>query len=90
MAHLDPLSSLVTALKRHQIVPDIIPQGFSPSVLLNIVYPNGKEALFGNELTVADTAEEPEVNFVPMDMPLEDAVSTGEGGALVLRSRTRC
>lgn len=59
--------SIVTALRRDELIPDIIPSTFTPFMTLSIVWPNGKEALLGNDLTRADTMVEPSVNFAPID-----------------------
>ncbi|KAI0051554.1 PEBP-like protein [Auriscalpium vulgare] len=75
---LDPLSSVISALEREHIIPDVLPESFQPSLLFSIVYPNGKEVLLGNELSVSDTAEEPSINMMPMNIPIEQAEATGE------------
>ncbi|THU78255.1 PEBP-like protein [Dendrothele bispora CBS 962.96] len=68
MASLDPLSSIVTALKRELIIPEIIPESanFYPSVLFSVIYPSGREGILNTELTIEDALDEPEVNFTPM------------------------
>ena len=77
----DPLSGVVTALKREHIVPDVLPESFIPSLLFSIVYPNGKEVLLGNEFTVEETQDEPNISFTAMNMPTEQADSAdGEVG----------
>ncbi|KAF9065357.1 phosphatidylethanolamine-binding protein [Rhodocollybia butyracea] len=59
----DSLSAtVITALKRDAIIPEIIPE-FVPSVFFTVVYPNGKEAILGTELTPAETSEEPDIKF---------------------------
>ncbi|KAF9045780.1 PEBP-like protein, partial [Hymenopellis radicata] len=63
---VDPLSAVVVALQREQIIPDVIPGPFTPSVLFSITYPTGIEALLSSELTREDTLDEPEINFTPM------------------------
>ena len=76
---LDPLSAVVTAIKRDHIIPDVLPaDSFTPSLLFSIVYPNGSEVLLGNELTIDETQDEPLVSFAPMNMPVEQADSTGD------------
>ncbi|KAK1225807.1 hypothetical protein PQX77_011218 [Marasmius sp. AFHP31] len=62
----DPLSAVVNALKREQIIPDVVPEDFNPSVLFSVIYPNGKEAVLSTELIRDDTLDEPEINFTPM------------------------
>ncbi|KAF9258751.1 PEBP-like protein [Marasmius fiardii PR-910] len=69
----DPLSAVVSALKREQIIPDIIPEDFSPSVLFSIIYPSGKEAILSTELTREEALEEPQINFTPMNVSDEAA-----------------
>lgn len=68
MASLDPISAVVSALKREEIIPDVLPEEFTPSVLFSIVYPNGPEALLSSELAPADTQEEPDINFTPLNL----------------------
>lgn len=80
MPLLDPLSAVTTALQRHSIIPDVLPATFFPSLLFSVVWPNGREAILGTELPLADVQEEPSVQFMPMNMPAESADSTGEGG----------
>ena len=55
-----------------------VPEDFNPTMLFSVVWPNGTEALLGNELTVEETAEEPSIDFTPMNMPVEQADSAGE------------
>lgn len=62
----DTLSAVVTALEREQIIPDVIPEAFTPSVLFTIIYPTGKEGLLSSELTREEAFDEPEINFTPM------------------------
>ena len=71
----DPLSSIVTALEREQIIPDVVPSShpFAPSVLFSIVYPNGAEVNLGNELTVEETQDEPEIRLAQLNGPWDDS-----------------
>lgn len=73
----DPLSSIVAALKREQIIPDVLPEtlAFTPSVLFSVVYPNGAEVNLGNEMTVADTQDEPELRLAALNGPWDDSAS---------------
>ncbi|CAE6526791.1 unnamed protein product [Rhizoctonia solani] len=64
MPSLSPFDSVVQALHKEQIISDVIPEGFVPSTILNIAW-GDKEAQLGNELTKADTANEPTVTFAP-------------------------
>jgi phosphatidylethanolamine-binding protein len=75
MSSLDPLSSVITALKRESIIPDVLPETFTPTSLLSVIWPNNKEALLGNELEKADVAEEPEFRIIPLNIPAEQADS---------------
>ncbi|KDQ55396.1 hypothetical protein JAAARDRAFT_37416 [Jaapia argillacea MUCL 33604] len=77
---LDPLSTITTSLSRSQIIPDVLPPSFTPTLLFSITWPDGKEAMLGNELRREDVSEEPSVNFTPMNMPWEQADNTGEEG----------
>jgi len=63
---MDPLSNVVTALERENIIPEVIPATFSPSILFSVVWPNGKAAVLSDYLSREDTLEEPDVNFVPL------------------------
>ena len=80
---LDPLSSVLTALQREQILTDVLPASFNPTALFSVVYPNGKEVLLGNEFLVEETLDEPEISFTPLNIPLEQAESTDESGGEV-------
>lgn len=80
MAHLNPIASIVATLQRDNIIPDVLPDTFEPSVLLSIVFPNGKEVSVGEELCLEDTLEEPNVSFVPLNIPLEQACSDEDVG----------
>ena len=71
MAHLDPLLSIVDTLKRDNIVPDVLPDSFSPSILLSIMSPSGKEISLGEEVALEDTLEEPDVTLIPLNIPQE-------------------
>lgn len=82
MPLLDPLSTVIASLKRESIIPDVLPEDFYPSSLFSIVWPNGKEAVLGNELTREDTLDEPSINFAPMNVPPEQADSSGEAGSV--------
>ncbi|KAF8060727.1 PEBP-like protein [Lyophyllum atratum] len=66
---MDPLSNVVAVLKREKVVPEVIPTTFSPSILFSIIWPNGKEAVLSNFLTREDTLEEPNLSFVPLNVP---------------------
>ena len=44
---LDPLSTVVTALKREQLMPDVLPESFYPSGVLSIVFPSGRKVTIG-------------------------------------------
>ncbi|KIP01645.1 hypothetical protein PHLGIDRAFT_112865 [Phlebiopsis gigantea 11061_1 CR5-6] len=79
---LDPLSNVVSALERENVIPDVIPT-FVPTHLFSILYPNGKEVLLGNEFRVDETVDEPAISFAPINMPVEHADNTvgdSEGG----------
>ncbi|KAI9067786.1 PEBP-like protein [Trametes sanguinea] len=70
----DPLSAIVSALRREQIIPDVLPEtiAFAPSVLFSVVYPNGSEVNLGNFLTVEETQDEPEIRFAALNGPWDD------------------
>ncbi|THH28601.1 hypothetical protein EUX98_g5578 [Antrodiella citrinella] len=77
MSSLDPLTSVISALKHEKIIPDVVPEDFNPTMLFSVVWPDRVEVLLGNELTVEETAEEPSIDFTPMNMPVEQADSAG-------------
>lgn len=81
---LDPVSAVISALKREGLIPDVLPESFSPSMLFSIIYPNGKEVLMGNEFQIDEAADEPQISFMPMSMPAEQADSAGEEVAYTL------
>ncbi|OSD07887.1 PEBP-like protein [Trametes coccinea BRFM310] len=76
----DPLSAIVAALKREQIIPDVLPEpsAFAPSVLFSVVYPNGSEVNLGNYLTVEETQDEPEIRFAALNGPWDDDSASAE------------
>ncbi|KAI8884803.1 PEBP-like protein [Backusella circina FSU 941] len=55
------------ALKSAGISPNIVPEGFSPSTLLDIKYPSGEDVALGNFIKPEDSAQQPTVNFIPDD-----------------------
>ncbi|KAF8654632.1 hypothetical protein AX16_003513 [Volvariella volvacea WC 439] len=72
MTSADPLHSVVAALQREQIIPDVVPEDFSPSTLFSVIYPTGKEVVLSPvELMREDTLDEPEINFTPLVVPSE-------------------
>ncbi|KAI0635465.1 PEBP-like protein [Trametes polyzona] len=76
----DPLSSIVSALRREQIIPDVLPESvaFTPSVLFSVIYPNGAEVNLGNELTVGETQDEPEIRLAALNGPWDDTAPASE------------
>jgi len=77
-----PLDSVVVALERESIIPDVIPSNFTPTLLFSIVYPTGYEVATGNTLLRENTLDEPDVVISPMNLPFANANSTGEGDDL--------
>lgn len=63
MASQAQISAVVAALKGEELIPDILPADFSPSLVFSVAWPNGKETALSNELTTGDTVEEPEVKI---------------------------
>ncbi|KAF4562456.1 hypothetical protein EYR36_004116 [Pleurotus pulmonarius] len=78
MSNVDPLAEVTASLASVQLIPDVVPPSasFSPSVLFSVVWPSGKRASLGNELTRDDTLDEPDVVFTPMG-----TLNSGEGGS---------
>lgn len=74
-----PLDSIVLALRRAEIVPDVLPSTFTPILLFSVVYPAGCEVTTGNTLLREDTLDEPDIVVTPMNLPFANADSTGEG-----------
>ncbi|KAG6896179.1 hypothetical protein C0992_009837 [Termitomyces sp. T32_za158] len=58
---VDP-SHVVSVLLKEDVIPDVVPPAFLPTVLFTLVWPDGKEATLGNFLTREDTLEEPEIH----------------------------
>ncbi|CAO3699329.1 unnamed protein product [Rhizopus stolonifer] len=59
--------NISNALKKAEITPNIVPEGFSSSTLLDIKYPKGSDVALGNFIKPSDSDEAPEVNFVVPD-----------------------
>ncbi|PAV17652.1 PEBP [Pyrrhoderma noxium] len=73
MPLLDPLSNVSASLRKHGLIPDVIPEDFIPSTLFSVSWPQaGVEAMLGNTLTKVETSSEPSVEITPLD-------STDEG-----------
>jgi phosphatidylethanolamine-binding protein len=67
----DPISSITSSLKSSQIIPDIIPfSDWTPTVLFSVLFPakGGQAVVLGNELTVEDTVDEPDIDFTPLTL----------------------
>ena len=75
---IDPLSAITSALQKEKIIPDLVPAelAFTPSVLFSVVFPNGSEVNLGNELTVEETQDEPEIRLAALNGPWDDAPET--------------
>ncbi len=71
----DPLSAIIAALEKEQIIPDVVPaaHAFTPTVLFSIVYPNGAEVNLGNDMTEEETQDEPEIRLAALNGPWDDA-----------------
>lgn len=72
---LDPISSVLSALKREDIISDVLPITLDLTLIFSVVYPNGKEVLLGNEFLMDETLEEPVISFTPMNIPVDQAQS---------------
>ncbi|RCH91511.1 Phosphatidylethanolamine-binding protein 4 [Rhizopus azygosporus] len=59
--------NIANALKKAEISPNIVPEGFSPSTLLSIRYPKGEDVALGNFIKPSDSAETPNISFVAPD-----------------------
>ena len=77
-----PLGSIVVALERQGIIPDVVPSDFTQTLFFSIAYPTGREVATGNTLLREDTLDEPDVVITPMNLPFANADSTGEGDDL--------
>ena len=75
---MDPLRAVIQSLKSHQILPDVVPELFNPTLLFSVVYPSGKEVLLGNEFTVEETQDEPSIDFTPLNLPTDQIDSDDE------------
>ena len=67
----DPVSSITSVLKKERLIPDVLPESFTPTVLFEVLYPNGEEVMVGNTMTPAETAEEPSISLTPLNVPSE-------------------
>lgn len=68
---VDPTATVLPALERGEIVPDIIPPSlnFAPTYALSVLYATAagpKEVMLGNEFTKEETQSEPIVSFAPV------------------------
>lgn len=61
-----PHQLLSSQLSRYDISGSIVPDGFAPSVQLNISY-GGKNISAGDKLTKEETAQVPQVSFLDTD-----------------------
>ncbi|KAI8984196.1 phosphatidylethanolamine-binding protein [Mycotypha africana] len=59
--------NMSNALKKADIIPNIVSNDFTPSTLLGIKFPNGEEVALGNFIKPSDSQEAPEVTFVAPD-----------------------
>ncbi|KAG0750188.1 hypothetical protein G6F57_000448 [Rhizopus arrhizus] len=59
-------ASFSMVLKEAEIIPAIVPDGFSPSVLLSITYPNKKVDL-GNFIAPSESVKAPQISFAASD-----------------------
>ncbi|CAO3598787.1 unnamed protein product [Absidia cylindrospora] len=57
------------ALKEAGVIPDVIDEGFQSNILLSVKY-GDKDVAIGNHFTTGQTAEAPQVQFIPAE---EDA-----------------
>jgi phosphatidylethanolamine-binding protein len=65
----DPISSITSSLKASQIIPDMIPSSdWTPTVLFSVIFKGGQAVVLGNELTVEDAADEPDIDFTPLTL----------------------
>ncbi|KAI7905346.1 phosphatidylethanolamine-binding protein [Cokeromyces recurvatus] len=59
--------SLKEALKKADITPNIVPEDFTPSTIINVQFPNGEDVALGNFLKPSESSETPKVTFVAPD-----------------------
>ncbi|KAI8975943.1 phosphatidylethanolamine-binding protein [Pilobolus umbonatus] len=55
--------NMTESLKKAGIIPDIVPENFVSSAMINVTYPDGKDVSLGNLLSTAETAKAPKVEF---------------------------
>ncbi|KAG6865215.1 hypothetical protein C0991_004416 [Blastosporella zonata] len=60
---MSDFSPLLSVLQREDVIPEVVPPNFTPSIFFSIVWPNEKEANSGNFLTREDTLEEPAIHI---------------------------
>jgi hypothetical protein len=80
MPLVDPISSLTSSLSSASLIPSIIPDSFSPSALIRIVWPSGAEVLIGNTIDATAMIEEPGIEILPNNIPALEASTTGDEG----------
>ncbi|KAL0959011.1 hypothetical protein HGRIS_014323 [Hohenbuehelia grisea] len=71
MSPLDPMSAVTSSLVAAKLIPDILPESYNfiPTILFSAVWPNGSEAILGNELARDAMLEEPDIVITPMGTP---------------------
>ncbi|TDL22538.1 PEBP-like protein [Rickenella mellea] len=77
MPLLDPISSVTEALRKSNVIGDVIPDKltFQPTVLFSIRW-GDREVMLGNELDKSDTVQEPTVTLMPMSATEGNATYT--------------
>ncbi|KAI9243509.1 phosphatidylethanolamine-binding protein, partial [Helicostylum pulchrum] len=66
--------NITQSLKKADIIPDIVPQGFTSSTLVSVNYPNGEDVALGNFIKPSDSADAPTVTFIAPDPDAEYTV----------------
>ncbi|KAJ7061844.1 PEBP-like protein [Mycena amicta] len=65
MPLVEPFSALTAALRKANLIPDILPDSFTPSAFLQVTLPSTGAAVdLGAEVPIAQTAEEPQIGIV--------------------------
>ncbi|KAI9490323.1 phosphatidylethanolamine-binding protein [Zychaea mexicana] len=55
------------ALKKAKITPHLVAESFLPTTMMEIKYANDQDVALGNELSLQDTANPPDIFFLPAD-----------------------
>jgi hypothetical protein len=60
-------SDVVSTLTTAQIVPDVLSEPFTPTVIFTVIYPTGVQTDLGNTVVRSNVLEEPNISITPLN-----------------------